>query len=270
SRTTAPLATTDPEPISAQLLIVEFMPTRQSSPMEQPWTTAAWPTVTRRPITAGMPQSTCTTTLSWTFESLPTIIESKSPRSTAPCQTLAPSSMVTSPTRTALGATYIIVSLEVHEHILDVRVEQDRVDALLLAEPGLFPSQERRLREGDRKLIDRDHARLQSPRNRVGLRDILGPHARRETVWRIVRPRDRIVQIVEVPSRHDRAKDLLACHASARGRVLEESRPHEVPILQICGVDPTAPREELRAFLDSVLDRPDHVRGMVPGDERAD
>ena len=102
------------------------------------------------------------------------------------------------------------------------------------------------------------------------LRDILGPHARRETVWRIVRPRDRIVQIVEVPSRHDRAKDLLACHASARGRVLEESRPHEVPILQICGIDPTAPREQLRAFLDSVLDRPDHVRGMVPGDERAD
>src|SRR5437016_13096168 len=87
SRTTAPLATTDPEPIRAPLLIVEFMPTRQSSPMEQPWTTAAWPTVTRRPITAGMPRSTCTTPLSWTFESLPTPSESKSPRSTARGQT---------------------------------------------------------------------------------------------------------------------------------------------------------------------------------------
>src|SRR5213596_3374961 len=76
SRTTAPLATTDPEPIRAPLLIVEFMPIKQSSPMEQPWTTAACPTVTRRPITAGMPRSTCTTALSWTFESRLTTIES--------------------------------------------------------------------------------------------------------------------------------------------------------------------------------------------------
>src|SRR5438309_2077645 len=68
-----------------------------------------------------MPRSTCTTTLSWTFESRPTTMESKSPRSTAPCQTLAPSSIVTSPTSTALGATWIIVSLEVHEDVLQVR-----------------------------------------------------------------------------------------------------------------------------------------------------
>src|SRR5712691_3299017 len=157
SRTTAPLATTDPEPITAPLLIVEFMPTRQSSPTEQPWMTAAWPTVTRRPITAGKPRSTCTTTLSWMFESRATTIESKSPRSTAPCQILAPSSTVTSPTRTALGATKIIGSLEVHEHVLDVGVEQDRIDALLLAESGLLPSEERRLRERDGELVDRDH-----------------------------------------------------------------------------------------------------------------
>src|SRR2546422_6814425 len=175
SRTTAPLATTDPDPITAPLLIVEFMPTKQSSPMEQPWITAAWPTVTRPPMVAGMPRSTCTTTLSWTFESRPTTIESKSPRSTAPCQMLAPSSTLTSPTSTALGATKIIVSLEVHEDVLHVRVEEDRVDPLLQAQPGLLPPEERRLREGDGILVDGHHASLQALGDRMCLPEILRP-----------------------------------------------------------------------------------------------
>src|SRR5256712_2477644 len=269
SRTTAPLATTDPEPITAPLLIVEFMPTKQASPIEHRWPTAAYPTVTRRPITAGKPRSTCTTALSWTFESRPTTIESKSPRSTAPCQMLAPSSTVTSPTRTALGATYIIVSLEVHEDILDVGVEQDRVDALLLTEPRLFPPEERRLREGDRELVDRDHARLQSSRDRVRLRDILRPDTRRETVGRVVRLRNRVVHPVEVPCRHDRAEDLLAGHARTIRRVLEDGRSHEVPVLQLGGIRPTASCEKLRSLLDPVLDRADDVRGVLAGDEGA-
>src|SRR3989454_1491998 len=269
SRTTAPLATTDPDPITAPLLIVEFMPIKQSSPMEQPWTTAAWPTVTRRPITAGKPRSTCTATLSWTFESRPTTIESKSPRSSAPCQMLAPSSTVTSPTRTALGATYIIVSLEVHEDILDVGVEQDRVDALLLPEPRLLPPEERRLREGDRELVNRDHARLQPSRDRVPLRNVLGPDARREAVGRVVRLRDRVVHPVEVPCRHDRAEDLLAGHARTIRRVLEDRRSHKVPLLQLGRIHPTASREKLRSLLDPVLDRLDDVRGVLAGDEGA-
>src|SRR5947208_3475262 len=102
----------------------------------------------------GLPRSTCTTTLSWTFESRPTTMESKSPRSTAPCQTLAPSSIVTSPTSTALGATWIIVSLEVHEDVLHVRVEEDRVDSLFQAQAGLLPPEEGRLRERDGILVD--------------------------------------------------------------------------------------------------------------------
>src|SRR5256712_1957728 len=269
SRTTAPLATTDPEPITAPLLIVEFMPTRQSSPIEQPWTTAAWPTVTRRPITAGKPRSTCTTALSWTFESRPTTIESKSPRSTAPCQMLAPSSTVTSPTRTALGATYIIVSLEVHEDILDVGVEQDRVDAWLLTEPRLFPPEEGRLREGDRELVNRDHARLQPSRDCVPLRNVLGPDARREAVGRVVRLRDGVVHPVEGPCRHDRAEDLLAGHPRSGRRILEDGRSHKVSVLQLGGIRPTASREKLRSLLDPVLDRLDDVRGVLAGDEGA-
>src|SRR6266550_7202428 len=113
-----------------------------------------------------MPRSTCTTTLA-----------SKSPRSTAPCQTLAPSSIVTSPTSITLGATWIIVSLEVHEDVLHVRVEEDRVDPLFHAQAGLLPSKEGRLRERDGILVDRHHAGLQALGHRVGLRDVLGPHA---------------------------------------------------------------------------------------------
>src|SRR2546428_8069994 len=269
SRTTAPLATTDPEPITAPLLIVEFMPTKQASPIEHRWPTAAYPTVTRRPITAGKPRSTCTTALSWTFESRPTTIESKSPRSTAPCQMLAPSSTVTSPTRTALGATYIIVSLEVHEDILDVGVEQDRVDALLLTEPRLFPPEEGRLREGDRELVNRDHARLQPSRDCVPLRNVLGPDARREAVGRVVRLRDGVVHPVEGPCRHDRAEDLLAGHPRSGRRILEDGRSHKVSVLQLGGIRPTASREKLRSLLDPVLDRLDDVRGVLAGDEGA-
>src|SRR5438309_8335929 len=176
SRTTAPLATREPGPITAPLLMVAFIPIRQSSPTLHPWTTAAWPTVTRAPKVAGMPRSTCTTTLSWTFESRPTTIESKSPRSTAPCQTLAPSSIVTSPTSTALGATWIIVSLEVHEDVLHVRVEEDRVDPLFQAQAGLLPPEERSLRERNGILVNRNHTGLQALRNRVRLLDILRPH----------------------------------------------------------------------------------------------
>src|SRR3989454_8827722 len=105
------------------------------------------------------------------------------------------------------------MSLEVHEDILDVGVEQDRVDALLLTEPRLFPPEERRLREGDRELVDRDHARLQSSRDRVRLRDILRPDTRRETVRRVVRLRNRVVHPVEGPCHYDRAEDLVAGYA---------------------------------------------------------
>src|SRR6266566_5026788 len=122
-----------------------------------------------------MPRSTCMTTLSWTFESRPTTMESKSPRSTAPCQTLEPSFTITSPTSTALGATWIIVSLKVHEYVLHVRVEQDRIDPLFRAQAGLLPPEEGRLRERDGILVNRHHAGLQALRHRVGLRDVLGP-----------------------------------------------------------------------------------------------
>src|SRR3989442_15718286 len=155
------------------------------------------------------------------FESRPTITSSKSRRSTAQCQTLAPSSIVTAPTRTALGATKIIRSLEVHEDVLHVRVEQHRVDPLLLPEAGLLPPEERRLREGDRKLVDGDHPRLQPTGDGVRLHDILRPDTCRETVRCVVRVADYLVQVGEIPCRDDGTEDLLPGDTRTRRRVLQ-------------------------------------------------
>src|SRR5437867_11895430 len=113
------------------------------------------------------------------------------------------------------------MSLEVHEDILDVGVEQDRVDALLLTEPRLFPPEKRRLWEGDRELVNRDHTRLQPSRDRVPLRDILRPDPRREAASRVVRLRDGVVHLVEVPCRPDRSEALLAGPARASRSAIE-------------------------------------------------
>src|SRR3989442_7766362 len=203
------------------------------------------------------------------FESRPTITSSKSRRSTAQCQTLAPSSIVTAPTRTALGATKIIRSLEVHEDVLHVRVEQHRVDPLLMAEARLLPPEERGLRESDRELVDGARPRLQAARDRVRLRDILGPDACRETVRRVVRVADRVVQVGEVPRRDDGTEDLLPGDACTWRRVLQQCGPHEDSVLQIRTIGATASCEDLRAFRDPFLDRLHDGCGMVAGDERA-
>src|SRR2546421_8541332 len=171
------------------------------------------------------------TTLSWTFESRPTTMESKSPRSTAPCQTLAPSSTVTSPTSTALGATWIIVSLEVHEDVLHVRVEEDRVDPLFQAQAGLLPPEEGRLRERDGILVDRHHAGLQALRYRVGLRDVLGPDAGGQPIRCVIGPDDRLVEIGESEGRQDGTEHFLPSHPGFERRGPQNPGAQEVPPL---------------------------------------
>src|SRR2546425_11289296 len=160
-------------------------------------------------------------------------------------------------------------SLEVHEDVLYVGVEQDRVDPLLLPEAGLLPPEERRLREGDRELVNRDHPRLQPARDRVRFRDIWGPDARRETVRRVVRVPDRLVEVGEVPCRDDGTEDLLPRHAYARRRILEHRGPDEISIPEIGGIGATASCEHLRALRDAFLDRLHDVRRMVPRDQGA-
>src|SRR3989440_6139201 len=223
--------------------------------------------VTRAPKVAGMPRSTCMTTLSWTFESRPTTMESKSPRSTAPCQTLAPSSTVTSPTSTALGATWIIVSLKVHEDVLHVRVEEDRVDPLFQAQAGLLPPEEGRLRERDGIFVDRHHAGLQALRYRMGLRDVLGPDARGQPIGCVIGPDDRLVEIGEPEGRQDGTEHFLPSHAGLERRVIEDRGTQEVPVLQVRGLRAVAAREHLRSPRYTVVDRLRHVRRMVPRHE---
>src|SRR5438309_11871709 len=182
-----------------------------------------------------MPRSTCTTTLSWTFESRPTTMESKSPRSTVPCQTLAPSSIVTSPTSTALGATWIIVSLEVHENVLHVRVEEDRVDPLFQAQAGLLPTEEGRLRERDGILVDRHHAGLQALRHRMGLRDVLGPDSSGPPTGCMIGSHARLVEIGEPACRQDGTEHFLPGHARFERRVPEDRGLLEASVLEVRG-----------------------------------
>ncbi len=63
-----------------------------------------WPIVTFAPMVSGKPGSVCSTQASWTFEFSPTVINSLSPRSTAPHQTDAFFSSLTLPITAAVGA----------------------------------------------------------------------------------------------------------------------------------------------------------------------
>src|SRR3989440_1298212 len=211
-----------------------------------------------------MPRSTCTTTLSWTFESRPTTMESKSPRSTAPCQTLAPSSTVTSPTSTALGATWILVSLEVHEDVLHVRVEKDRVDPLFHAQAGLLPPEEGRLRERDGILVDRHHAGLQALRHRMGLRDVLGPDAGGQPIRCVIGPDDRLVEIGESEGRQDGTEHFLPSHPGFERRGLEDCGAQEVSLPQGRGLRAGAAPRPPRSPPYTAVDRLPHLRRLGP------
>src|SRR5262245_7875019 len=110
SETSAPAATREPAPTTDRLSRIEPMPIKQPSSIVAPCTTARWPTTTRRPIETGTSVSTCTTELSWMFDSSPSVIESMSPRRTAPNHTLERAPRITSPTTTAPGATNAVAS----------------------------------------------------------------------------------------------------------------------------------------------------------------
>ena len=99
--TTEPAATRAPAPIRAPSKTTALAPITASAPTEQPWRTAPWPMMHRRPTTT----RPCTTTLSSTRLSSPMTIGAKSPRRTAPNQTLAPRLIVTRPTMYVPGVT---------------------------------------------------------------------------------------------------------------------------------------------------------------------
>ena len=89
---TAPSSTVAPLPMSA------------SAPITQPCTTHRCPTVAPSPTSVTGSGPPCRTDPSWMLAPRRTMIGPKSARSTAPYQTEASSSTVTSPTRVAVGA----------------------------------------------------------------------------------------------------------------------------------------------------------------------
>jgi hypothetical protein len=81
------------------------LPTRARSATTAPWTTQVWATVAPGPTSTIWSGPAWRTELSWTLAPSRTTIVQMSARSTAPYQTLAPFSTVTSPIRVAVGAT---------------------------------------------------------------------------------------------------------------------------------------------------------------------
>jgi hypothetical protein len=82
------------------------LPTSASAAMNALWTTHRCPMVAPSPISVTGSGPPCRTEPSCTLAPWRTIIDPKSPRSTAPYQTEASASTCTSPTRVAVGAIH--------------------------------------------------------------------------------------------------------------------------------------------------------------------
>src|SRR6478735_170373 len=150
SGTTAPAAMRLPAPMWAPLSTTDPMPTRQSSSMVHPWSTARWPTETPAPMLVGCPASVCTTTPSCRLLRSPSTIGSTSARSTAVYQTLEPARSSTAPTRSALGATQAVswtagvtpsrlTITSVHRDAVDAAGAGDAVGGVQLGRGHLAP-----------------------------------------------------------------------------------------------------------------------------------
>src|SRR5712692_7606493 len=100
----APAPIRQPLPMTAWLRMIAPMPTRDPSPMVQPWSMARWPTETFLPRVRGMPGSACRTAASWMLVRSPMVMMSLSPRTTDLNQTLAWLCRITVPTTVALCA----------------------------------------------------------------------------------------------------------------------------------------------------------------------
>src|SRR5437867_7032583 len=102
--TSEPAATIARVPMREPSSTVDPLPTSASSAMVAPCTTEVWPIVAPGPISTAYIDVTWTTAQSWTLAPRRTTMGEKSARSTALYQTDAFSSIVTSPTSTAVGA----------------------------------------------------------------------------------------------------------------------------------------------------------------------
>ncbi len=102
--TTDPAATSAPSPTTAPSSTCAPFAISARAPIVAPWITALCATDASSPMSAGAVARPCTTAPSWMFAPGPMTAYDVSPRTTAPYQMDAPSSMRTSPTTVAVGA----------------------------------------------------------------------------------------------------------------------------------------------------------------------
>src|SRR5215210_995130 len=149
---------------------------------------------------------------------------------------------------------------------VEVDVGLEAVQAALAAEAALLVAAERRGRIEAVVGVRPDHARAQALRQREDARALLGPHARREAVRRVVRFLDRFVRGAERQHREHRPEDLLLRNPVALGDVREDGRDEPVALLGQAALR----LEDLGALL---LPARDELRDLVelrPRVDRAD
>src|SRR5262245_50189027 len=119
--------------------------------------------------------------------------------------------------------------IQIYPDTLHLRVVLERVHAHLAAEAALFVAAKRRSGVVDVVRVDPDCARLQLARDVMRLLDVPGPHRGGESVSRVVRAGDRLVDIGKLDGRKHRAEDLLARDGHLWRHAIEYRRLQKVP-----------------------------------------
>ena len=83
-------------------------------------------------------------------------------------------------------STAMTIHSQLHVHVLDLRVEAERILALLNTDARMLPSGEGRLRERDGVFVDGDHAAFKVSSEAVSAAQVVGPNTVQQTKRRIV------------------------------------------------------------------------------------
>src|SRR5207245_1849987 len=157
---------------------------------------------------------------------------------------------------------------EVDEHVLDLRVVLEGVDAEVLPEAALLVPAMRHLAHDRQVVVDLHGTEAERVRGTVRPLDVLRPDGRVQAVHRIVRRLDRFVFVGELLDVDDRSEYLLAGDPHGRIRV-DERGGLIVPAFRERLVLWTLPAKgELRALVLADLDVLLDLLPLLLGDER--
>src|SRR5262245_24163952 len=160
-------------------------------------TCSARPPTSAATCSAAAPSTSATTT--WAPSSVN--------RTAASAPIPPPAPVITQTLRSSLPATSFLRRVE---DVLDLAVPNEAVHAELAAEAAALEAAERRRHPYGGVRVDREHARLDRPRDAERAAAVLGPDRAREAVLGVVRDPDRLGLVGEGDQGRHRPEDLLA------------------------------------------------------------